>query len=261
MSYMYQSLMNKNLQDLNPVLAGRSACPPGCHTIPDARHSTLIHYVAKGKGTLHLGQKNYPVREQQAFIILPGQAASYTADLDDPWEVCWVGFTGQLSEAFGRLSPVFDVPEEMFINLKTADLEAEGAAYHLAADLFYIYGTYLHVNAKRLDYIRAALEYIQANYAEALTVQQIADHVGLNRYYLSRLFKKKTSRSVQEQILDVRLSEARRYLILGYSVKETAMLCGYSAPSIFSKLFKKEYGMSPSAWKSYKTAELAASKK
>lgn len=255
MSYERQVLLNKNLQDINPVFAGHSTCPSGQHIIPDHRHSTLIHYVSSGCGMFHLANRSYPVHAEQAFIILPGQTASYTADKTDPWVYRWVGFTGALSESFSALPPVFDVSEDLFVQLKNANFDDKGLVYHLASDLFYIYGKLLSSDSTRPNYIQTVCDYIQLNYSKPLTIQEIADHVGLNRYYLSRYFKQKTGRTIQEQILDVRLSEARRYLMLGYSVKETASLCGYSAASIFSKLFKKEYDVSPSDYKSHKSAE------
>lgn len=249
MLHAHQVLLNRGLQDLNPILAGHSESPAGEHIIPDARLGTLIHYVTEGRGTLHLNSKNYSVHAGQAFIILPGQVASYTADKRDPWKYRWVGFTGALAEQFAILPPVFEVTDDMFTYLRVIDEGNQSLPYQLAADLFVLYSKLLYSDSKRPNYVQMVTEYIQAYYMRPLTVQEIADHVGLNRYYLSKHFKKRTGRSIQEQILDVRLSEARRYLLLGYSVKETAALCGYSAASIFSKLFKKEYDMSPTEWR------------
>lgn len=255
MSHERQVLLNKNLQDLNPVLAGFSQCPAGQHIVPDHRNSTLIHYVESGCGFFHLSNKTYSVHAGQAFIILPGQSASYTADKQTPWFYRWIGFTGTLAENFSSLPPVFDVSEDMFVHLRTMSLDEKGLVYHLTADLFDLFGKLPRANPKRLNYVQIVSDYIQLYYSRPLSIQEIADHVGLNRYYLSRYFKSKTGRTIQDQILDVRLSEARRYLILGYSVKETAALCGYSAASIFSKLFKKEYGISPSAYREKKSSE------
>ena len=255
MSHEFQILLNRNLQDLNPVFAGWSYCPSGQHIVPDHRHNTLIHYVVSGCGMLHLGSVSYRVCAGQAFIIFPGQMASYTADKDDPWHYRWIGFTGSLAESFFSLPPVFDVPENMFRNLKSINFQDDGLVYHLAADLFSFYGQFLRSSTQKPNYVQMVADYIQLNYAKPLTVQEIADHVGLNRNYLSRYFKYKTGRTIQAQILDVRLSEARRYLMLGYSVKETSDLCGYSAPSIFSKLFKREYNMSPSEFRLFKSKE------
>ena len=97
--------------------------------------------------------------------------------------------------------------------------------------------------------IQRAIDYIEVSYMHPLTIKDIADFVGLNQYYLSKLFKEKTGHTLQQHILDVRLAEAKRYLLLSYAVKEAATLSGFKDVANFSKIFKREFGRNPTQWR------------
>jgi two-component system response regulator YesN len=73
--------------------------------------------------------------------------------------------------------------------------------------------------------------------------------MSLNRRYLSRIFKEKMGMSIQEYIVAVRMKEAKRLLSEGFRVFETAQLCGYEDAANFSKIFKRECGLSPAAYR------------
>lgn len=261
MAHAFQLLLSANLADLNPVLVGESQCEPGIHRLPDAQKSTLIHYVSKGKGLLYSRGGVHTVGPGQAFIILPDEHASYKADQDDPWLYRWVGFTGTLSGRFSVLPPVFDAPSDIFrhaINLTEPD---DNLAYQLASDLFLLYSQLIRPQTHRQDYIRATIDYVQSSYSSRLTLKNIADHVGMNPDYLSRMFRKKTGTTLQAHILDVRINEAKRYLVLGYSVKEAAMMCGFGDPATFTRLFKKSGNPAPTEWRKQKQADISKYKK
>ena len=82
-----------------------------------------------------------------------------------------------------------------------------------------------------------------------LRVEDIAKDLNLDRHYLARIFKEKTGKTISEYIISVRMDEAKNYLKQDFSVEETARLCGYEDVSNFSKLFKREVGISPAYWK------------
>ena len=114
MEKKYLLLTNRNLRDLNPLVAGEEACVPGHSFGPAVRKYTLIHYVMRGKGTLYARGGAYPVRAGQAFVILPEEVTTYQADVEDPWHYCWVGFDGALAADFAKLPPVLELPEGSF---------------------------------------------------------------------------------------------------------------------------------------------------
>ena len=255
MNKNHQIHLNKQFLDLNPTLAGEAVLPAGRQTCCKQRGQlfTVLHYLVSGSGILYLQEGQYPIRAGQIFIAFPTEHAYFIPDEADICKYRWVGFTGHLSPTFASMPRVADAPREMFSYLEDKWDADHNLEYRLASDLFFLYAELIQTKKEHPDYIQTTLDYINNNYMYSITLQSIADHVGLNAHYLSRLFKKRTGKSLQSHTLSVRLHEAKRYLQLGYSTKETANLCGFNDTSNFSKLFKKNnHGLSPAAWKKAK---------
>ncbi len=109
--------------------------------------------------------------------------------------------------------------------------------------------------AKRLrppysEPIRQAFRYLAASYAEDISLQQVADHVHLNKTYLSELFKKETGISFNDYLTDVRIGKAKELIRAGEArMGALAELVGYPNASYFTKVFKKATGMTPLEYK------------
>ena len=230
-------LTNRNLSDLNPLVAGEESCQPSHSFGPAVREYTLLHYVISGKGVLHANGCAYPVTAGQVFCILPGQVTTYTADEHAPWRYRWIGFDGKLSADFAKLPPVFDCPERFF--------PPEESEFRLAAALMELYDhLFAEVKGGNPHVLRVE-NYIRAQYMQPVTVAGIAEELNLDRRYLSRLFKAHTGCTIQEFLIRVRLEAAAGHLRRGASVSEAAALCGYEDAANFSKMFKRHYGISP----------------
>lgn len=245
MAMRHWILTNRGFCDLNPLTAGEESCRSGKSFGPWMREYTLIHYVRRGKGVFYARGGAWPVTAGQAFLILPGEVTTYTADEKDPWVYCWAGFDGRLSEDFRRLPPVLSLPEELFHTVIHTPTETPMMEYRLAAMLFRLYGWLFCESRSENQHVRRVENYIRSSYMQPLRVEEIAQSMGLNRRYLSRLFKEETGRSIQEYLIDLRMEVARRHLSEGCSVKEAATLCGYEDVSNFSKMFKSRFGKSP----------------
>ena len=244
-----QFRMSTYLQDLNPILAGYADMQPGYINNSAAQTYTLLHYICSGKGSVRLNDQNYSLRTGQAFIVPPGERCMLVSSEDDPFVTRWVGFTGTLSHGFSESPPVFFVPEDQLTNLKSFTENSDTLVYLLAADLFLLYSTMQENRSKRKNYSQYVMDYIQSTYSQKISVEAIAAQLGLDRRYLSQHFKKHTNYTIQGYILNVRITEAKRHLLLGYSIKETAHLCGFNDTANFSKLFAREEGLSPRDWK------------
>lgn len=245
----YQFLLKQNLQDLNPITVGEAECPPGQKTALDMHTSSVLHYVRRGRGTLYIKGHTYPVQPGQFFLVMLGENAVCTADRDDPWEYQWIGFTGVLSHDFAQLPPVFSLPEDITSRLFDLRKPEENMAMRVASDLYLLHSKLIQPKQSPRDYVQRIIDYVQSSYMQKLSVAQLAKELGVDRCHLSRIFKEKMHISIQAYVLRFRLSEAKRYLKYGYSIKETALLCGFNDPPNFTRLFTREEGITPTQWK------------
>lgn len=91
-----------------------------------------------------------------------------------------------------------------------------------------------------------AKKYIRSHYASALSLNFMADYLGLSPNYFSKIFKKYTGTGFIDYLTDLRLKKADELLKSGkYKIYEISSLVGYDNPTYFSRIFKKKYGYSP----------------
>jgi transcriptional regulator GlxA family with amidase domain len=97
-------------------------------------------------------------------------------------------------------------------------------------------------NAKVLSII----ELMEGNLSEPLSLIEVADHVGLSRRQIERLFRTEMGRSPARYYLEIRLDRARHLLIQSsMPVVEVAVACGFVSASHFSKCYRELYSRSP----------------
>ncbi|MCD8508860.1 MAG: AraC family transcriptional regulator [Bacillus sp. (in: Bacteria)] len=96
-----------------------------------------------------------------------------------------------------------------------------------------------------------AKEYVDANYHKPISLDEVAEHVGLSSYYFSKLFKERFQLTFIDYLTNVRIAKAKDYLLdRNVPLKEIALNIGYKDPNYFSRVFKKETGLNPSEYRS-----------
>lgn len=91
-----------------------------------------------------------------------------------------------------------------------------------------------------------AIELMEANIDEVLSITEIADHCGISKRQLERLFKKHLAQSPSQFYLQLRLKRARNRILNSTSpVLDVAYSCGFAAPTHFSRCYKAFFGISP----------------
>lgn len=106
-----------------------------------------------------------------------------------------------------------------------------------------------------ISYVEEALKYIEANYSEAnyseaVTIQDLANWLGLERTYLYRLFKSMVGMSPQAYLLDVRIRQACTLLTHSdLTITNIARSVGYEDSLYFSRLFHRKKGQTPSQYR------------
>ena len=111
-----------------------------------------------------------------------------------------------------------------------------------------------NVNEKRAEKstktIALAKEYILKNFANDISLDDVSREVNISPYYFSKLFKDETGEGFVEYLTNLRIEKAKELLSgTSYSMKEICQMCGYTDPNYFSRIFKKNVGVTPTEFK------------
>ncbi|SDB29178.1 response regulator [Eubacterium oxidoreducens] len=99
--------------------------------------------------------------------------------------------------------------------------------------------------------IADALAYMEENYKENLSLQNVADAIGISKNYLSNLFKKELDITFVNYLTGLRIERAKELLKEGsLKMYEVAEAVGYNDYAYFSQIFKKHTGVTLSAFRS-----------
>ena len=254
----------KELVSLSVYNVGYQKCDSLYQWGPGVRDHFLIHYIISGCGYYELKNKKYELHAGDAFLVYPNQEVTYYADVSDPWEYAWVGFNG--SDALSILNATDFTKDQPFItgaplgdkilhqllciyevrgNDFEQAVEMTGRLYTALA-LFMQGATKKPPQTSYSGYVQKAIAYISANYSYSITVEDIADYVGLSRSHLFRSFEKVMEKSPKEYLTDFRIRQACNLLENSdLSVTAIANSVGFENNLYFSKAFRKIKGISP----------------
>jgi two-component system response regulator YesN len=105
-------------------------------------------------------------------------------------------------------------------------------------------------HANQCNVVNNALQYMEAHYAEALSLEKVAREVYVSAGYLSALFKKVARKNFVDCLHETRVAKARELLRDGrLKVYEVALRVGYKDEKYFSQIFKKVTGMTPNQYR------------
>ncbi|MDO5516713.1 MAG: AraC family transcriptional regulator [Clostridium sp.] len=265
-----------NSVDLILYQFGTEFCEPLHSFGPMVRNHYLFHYIISGRGTLYTVNSNrnkdymYQVKEGEGFLITPNVINTYKADKDDPWHYIWIEFEGLKAQRYledvglSEHNPIFIPkqynPENTIRDNLTYIVENPSAPNCAILGHLYLFFYSLLENSnynkeKRSGtlqefYTREAINYIERNYNQNISVTDIASHCNLDRSYFGKIFKNYMNATPQEFLIKYRLSKACEMLLNeDRSIKEIAELTGYPNQFYFSRAFKEFYNMSPRKWR------------
>lgn len=96
------------------------------------------------------------------------------------------------------------------------------------------------------DYLlRDAKKFIDENFGEDISLQDVADKVFLSSVYFSRFFKKQTGENFSDYLLRIRMEHAAKLLKQNIKIAEVSAACGYNNSGYFSRIFKEYYNCIP----------------
>ena len=270
---MYEKYKNsykvteKELVSLSVYNVGFQRCDSLYQWGPGIRDHYLIHYIISGKGFYKIGKRTYELQAGDSFLVYPNTEVVYYAAETDPWEYAWVGFTGSDASMilkatdFSPEKPIIrETPHGSDIHRQILHIyDARGNEFEHAVEmtgrLYTMLAMFLHGASHTTEqnsansYVQKGIEYISSNYSYAITVEDIADYVGVSRSHLYRVFMLNVGKSPIDYLTEYRINEACKLLRAGnLSIAEVAVSVGFFDQFYFSRVFKRAKGVPPSKY-------------
>ena len=271
--YSYALFSNTN-SHINLLQIGTNKCEPN-NTFSHYRDMYIIHIVKSGIVTVETNGKHYTLTKNDVYLVRPYELTVQTADKDNPGELFFFAFKGDLSEEL--LSKTVFKNNISFSSLKDETLyqkiidysyELNGNSERNILTYKYLFDMLSYFSAddsyalseKNTDssyhqkYISSVLEYIQSNYSKSIKISELAIQLGLSRSQLYRIFKAEKGISIEEYLIDVRVNAARSLLTdTPFSCIAIASLVGYSHYATFFRIFKQHTGLTPQQYRAQKS--------
>lgn len=233
-------------------------------------NSFLFIIVLSGKGVVTVREKIYALTTSDCVLIDCKQPYSHQSSEDDPWELMWVHFNGVNAQSYYNLFcenvPNFvfgtDTPTA-FTSLINKIIEShnenttltEIITSKLITDIL----TLCFTESKKMDEYKdnsiamkltTIRTYIDENFMNKISLDQLADQFYISKFHLSREFKELFGVTIGNYILLQRINYAKKLLRFSDKNIETiAYECGIPDTSYFNKVFKKSENITASRYR------------
>lgn len=262
--------------ELSLGYCGWEQCYPGHRFGPNKRAYYALHIITNGKGKLEKNGEVFHLTTGDAFLLCPEEEAWYEADKKEPWAYAWIGLYGykvkKVMQYAGfsreksvrslkctallksyvdeilevhRLTTEESMRRNGYLNLFLATLIEDNEKFNTKTTPEHTYpGTV---------YVKHAMEYMEYHYREKIKINELAEYIGVNRSYLTNMFKKTIGCSPQEYLVEFRMGKAKNLLKnTDMPINVVAEAVGYPDQLAFSKMFRIYTSMSPKAFRQTK---------
>jgi AraC-like DNA-binding protein len=144
-------------------------------------------------------------------------------------------------------------PESVIVLLKILYMIVQSSDYKYIGNHVFN-GNKIHRNKQKLQ---AIYKYIVENYQHKITLSEIAEYAKMNRTAFCLFFKKATNEPFAAYLISFRLQTACTQLVrTNLSIKEICFAVGFNDVPYFNRIFKKQYGVTPSQYRTNMQIEL-----
>ncbi len=224
------------------------------------QYYTLV-VVADGNGAITYNDKTFIAQKGDLFLIPPCSNFSSKVDKGGNYKFFYVNFEGEDIKAYFELNEKIKLGEKLssasFDKLTFAftkfliENKQENVREEKFNRLFFeLLESITAENESKGDedsYISKIISLIKDNYENpAFNVNTISEKMHLSHSWLCALFKKKVGVTMQQYLINVRLTRAKELVLeTEMTISAIAFLCGFNDALYFSTAFKKAYGNSP----------------
>lgn len=234
---------------------------------PRGRLDYQILYVASGKAHFYFQGVEEIVTAGNMVVYRPKEEQKYYYYGVDQTEVYWVHFTGSNVKNILRRYGITDdmhvihtgtsleykrLFTMMIRELKFCRENYEQLLIHYLYELLIMIQRQILAKPREKSHFLAAemdeaVRYFHENYNKPISIEKYAASHSMSVSWFIRNFKEYTNSTPAQYILSLRMSNARTLLeTTTYNISEISNLIGYDNPLYFSRIFKKQCGMSPS---------------
>lgn len=231
--------------------------------------SYLIKYTISGEGYLSYNSQTEYIPQGSFFWIDCQNPQHYlTSPRTHEWRVVWVHFYGgestYLYQKFlhlnggniGRLPPNNTVAQNMYSLISLYREQPPQSADILASSLVLQIISECVSSAARDDgsvqsrYVRQAQDYLTANYKKKISLDDLAEAISLNKFYLQKLFLQETGLTPNHFLTNTRISRAKELLrMTKMPVSTIAEETGIENTSYFIRIFRRYEELTPSEFR------------
>lgn len=225
-------------------------------------------YLTEGEGIFEsTNQRPIRIKEGDLFLLFPGEWHTYHPLPSRGWKSYWIGFKGRNVDdrvRAGFLSPTKPIYHVGFSSdlvhlydeaMKTAREEAAYSQQTLAGIVNHLVGLMYSLERNRVlnkdlghvDMVNRARLRIRESLESDLTIQQVAEEMGISYSNFRKLFKEFTGIAPAMYQQELRLQRAKEMLsTTDMSIKEIAYRLNFESPDYFSSKFRMKTGRKPS---------------
>jgi AraC-like DNA-binding protein len=256
---------------LGTVCAGISTVAPKYEfNLSDYPFHRIV-FTISGQVQVLTGSGNYVAEPGSVYYFPPKKAAVVSNMSSNRWKLAYVHFTGVeaeniISKAVRASAVVWNTSnpgliQTLFESIVDASLEHCEESQVICDSYLRILLTRLnamlsqsseHQTPSRLKYLEC-YNFINRNFSDIVSINDIAKKCHINGIYLCRLFKKYSNSSPMAYVSKLKMNKAALLLMqTDYSIKQISIMLTFSDPYYFSKAFKRIYGISPQKYRDTK---------
>lgn len=238
------------------------------HSTMHSHYFSEIFYIIKGRGSFSIEKNEVIAEEGDLVIINSGVMHTEKYGGDPSFEYVALGIDGVSFDFDGGNDEysLFHCKKDrdafdFYINALLAEAEHDmmyrDTVCQNLAELFSINilrktnslmsaGSEKNVNRA----CRIAKRYIDENFRNPITLNELASLAKVNKYYLSHAFASDYGVSPINYLINKRIDECKNLLVsTNHSISQIAGFTGFSSPSYFSQCFKRNTGMQPEIYR------------
>ncbi len=231
---------------------------------PEVRQHYLLMYCVDGTAVCKKDDDEISFGAHDLYVMFPNEKIHYVTPTGSYWTSWWVGVYGSLTDTLMEMLGV--TKDNPFIHIRDnytmeclmkeiydTSLNSDASSKMKCISLLYELFSFLMKDAGstyKSDIISDAQNLIEHNLSGQISVADLAEKLGINPSYLTRIFKQKHSKSPKDYILDHKIKRAKELLKnTDVSVTDIARSVGFDDPLYFSRLFKKRTTLTPTKYR------------